>query len=124
MPHSTSAVRPAQRSDLDTITRIALAAFSAGGAWPYRFPYAKQFPEDHWQFSRYRFAQFLEEAETGGFAVNVAELPSHEDPAKKVVVAYSVWKFPATVKTNGSVACRSTSSSILQHLCSTVCALS
>jgi len=108
MPHSTSFVRPAQKSDLDTITRIALAAFSAGGAWPYRFPYAKQFPEDHWQFSRHRFAQFLEGAETGAFAVNVVELPSHEDPAKRVVVAYSVWKFPGTFKTNGSVPCMST----------------
>ena len=93
---NTISIRSATASDLDTITAIGLAALPDDPVWPYRYPFAAQFPEDHYKYSRIRYSEYLANVEVGAYAVMFAEAPSNEDPDVKVVVAMSIWQLPGT----------------------------
>ncbi|KAL2009025.1 hypothetical protein VTN00DRAFT_7219 [Thermoascus crustaceus] len=93
-PIQAVTIRSAQRSDLDAITTIALMAYRSGEQWPYRFPYAWKYLDDHWRYSNLRLANFMDNVESGAFVVKVAEMPIDEDRSTMKVVAYSVWQMP------------------------------
>lgn len=87
-------LRHATLSDLDAITALGLSALPDDPTWPYRFPKAKQFPEDHYRFSRIRYSEYLENAEAGAYAAVLIEAPSKEDPFVTRLIAMSFWALP------------------------------
>lgn len=96
MANDTISIRSATASDLDTVTAIGLAALPEDPVWPYRYPFATQFPEDHHKYSKIRYSEYLANMEVGAYAVVLAETSSIEDPDVKVAVAMSIWQLPGT----------------------------
>lgn len=96
MANSTISVRSATLNDLDTMTAIGLAALPDDPVWPYRYPFAAQFPEDHYKYSRIRYSEYLANVEAGAYAVMLAEAPSNENPDVKEIVAMSMWQLPGS----------------------------
>jgi hypothetical protein len=94
-------VRAAQPEDLDAVTNVALASLPADPAWPYRYPYAEQFPDEHYKYTRIRYAEYLENVQAGVYAAMVAELPSKNDPQVREIVAISMWQLPEIFSETG-----------------------
>jgi hypothetical protein len=86
-------IRLATESDLDAITWISVDALPADPVSQYRFPYKKEYPEDHKKYSRIRYAEFMED---GDSAIMVFESPSLEDATINKPVAFSIWQLPGT----------------------------
>lgn len=84
-------IRLATKSDLDTITSIAVAALPADPVCPYRFPYMSQYPEDHAKFARIRYGEYMADRDN---VVMVYECPSIEDISVSKPVAFSIWHLP------------------------------
>ncbi|KAJ8121014.1 hypothetical protein O1611_g10213 [Lasiodiplodia mahajangana] len=87
-------MRAASLADLDEITSLGIASLHDDPIWPYRFPKAKQYHDDHIKYSRIRFSEYLENAESGVYAAMVVEAPSKEDASKKKIIAMSMWCLP------------------------------
>ena len=87
-------LRPATPSDLDAITRLCLAALPDDPIWPYRFPGAKEYPDDHYKYSRLRYAEYLDNVKAGVYQIMLLESPSKEDPSVSVIIAMSIWHLP------------------------------
>jgi len=87
-------IRPALASDLDALTWIGLAAFPFEPQWPYRYPFAADFPEDHKKFTWIRYSEWLDAASTPECIIMVAESPSLEDQNVTKVVGLSIWRIP------------------------------
>jgi hypothetical protein len=87
-------LRPAQRSDLERMATIAIAAFQSDPQWPWRFPNAAKYPEDHFRYTKLRFGEYLDNADAGAVAAMVAMIPSVEDPEGLEVAAFSLWQMP------------------------------
>src|SRR3954452_13696313 len=87
-------IRPALASDLDALTWIGLAAFPFEPQWPYRYPFAADFPEDHEKFTWIRYSEWLDAASTPDCIIMVAESPSLEDQNVTKVVGLSIWRIP------------------------------
>jgi len=98
-------IRPAVASDLDALTWIGVAAFPYEPQWPYRYPFAADFPEEHHKFTRNRYAEWLDAARTGGCIIMVAESLSLEDPSTYKVIGLSIWRLPQIggVKSNAKL---------------------
>jgi ribosomal protein S18 acetylase RimI-like enzyme len=92
--YSNISIRHAEASDLDALTRIGIAAFPYEPQWPYRYPFAADFPEDHWTFTRNRYSEWLDAAKMGDCAIIVAEISSLDDPSARKVVSLSIWRIP------------------------------
>jgi hypothetical protein len=90
------ALRAATKADLDQITSLGIAALHDDPIWPYRFPKATEFPEDHRHYSRLRFSEYLENAENGVYAATVVEVPSEEDASVNKIIAMSMWGLPGS----------------------------
>ena len=86
-------IRPATESDLDAITWISIAALPADPVCPYRFPYMRDYPEDHAKYTRIRYEEYMA---AGSNAIMVFEAPSLEDPQVTKPVAFSIWQLPGT----------------------------
>jgi hypothetical protein len=89
-------IRNAQLSDLDALTAIRLSSFKSSPTSSYGYPYAQQFPDDHYYYTRLQFSEYLANVEVGAHVVMLAECPSNENPAIKEAVAMSVWMMPGT----------------------------
>ncbi|KAK5635989.1 hypothetical protein RRF57_011701 [Xylaria bambusicola] len=87
-------VRTATLADLDEITALGVVALQDDPVWPYRFPNAAEYRDDHVKYSRIRFLAYLENAENGGYTVMVVEAPSKENACVKKIIAMSVWVSP------------------------------
>ena len=87
-------VRPATLADLDEITALGIVAMHDDPVWPYRFPKAGEYRDDHFKYSRLRFWTYLESPENGGYAVMLVEAPSKEHAYMKKIIAMSVWILP------------------------------
>ena len=94
--HSNITVREATHSDLGALTWIGIAAFPYEPQWPYRYPHAAQFPDDHLAFTKFRYSEWLEAAKTGDCVIMVGEVPSIEDERQSIVVSLSIWRVPQT----------------------------
>jgi hypothetical protein len=88
------AIRSAQSSDLEALTEIGIAAFPLEPQWPYRYPYREEYPEDHYNFTKIRYSEWLSAASTPVCEIMVVEAPSIEDPKVKRVVSLSIWRLP------------------------------
>jgi hypothetical protein len=100
-------IRRAQASDLDALTWIAINAFRQDPQWNYRYPHATEFPDDHLEYTRRRYAVWLEANETPRCIIMVAEWRDPEDPVPKTV-AMSIWRIPGRAcSANGGVHSRS-----------------
>jgi len=95
-------IRPALASDLDALTWIGLAAFPFEPQWPYRYPFAAEFPEDHKKFTWIRYSEWLDAASTPECIIMVAESPSLEDQNITKVVGLSIWRIPRRGHKGGS----------------------
>jgi hypothetical protein len=66
-------LRHATASDLDVITALGLAALPEDPIWSYRSPLAKQYPDEHYEYSRVRFSEYLDNVEAGVYAAVLIE---------------------------------------------------
>ncbi|KAI1131698.1 hypothetical protein F5Y10DRAFT_261859 [Nemania abortiva] len=87
-------VRAATLADLDEITSLGIASLHDDPIWPYRFPKANEYRDDHIKYSRIRFSEYLENADNGVYAAMVVEALSKENPAVKKIIAMSMWQLP------------------------------
>jgi GNAT superfamily N-acetyltransferase len=87
-------IRPIEATDLDAIVNIAITAFPFDEQWAYRYPYRKEFPEDHQMFTCIYYAEYLNTTFAGQNAIMVAEAPDLENPSKLKVIAMSIWDNP------------------------------
>ena len=87
-------IRAAREADLDLLTRMAVEGFPRDPQWTYRHPYRLDFPEDHYKYTRMRYADIL--ADPSSYKLMVAEAvgsaPDNEAGAE--LVALSIWRMP------------------------------
>ena len=86
--------RQATLNDLDALTWVLLDAFSHDDQWQYRFPYARDFPEDHEKFTRLRLDEYLKDAAMGIYEIFVIETLSNKEPHAMKVVAFATFLLP------------------------------
>jgi hypothetical protein len=91
---SNITIRQATDSDLEALTWIGIAAFPHEPQWPYRYPYATQFPDDHLRFTRSRYSEWLEAARSGHCVIMVGEVRNIENECQPRVVSLSIWRVP------------------------------
>ncbi|KAH8682703.1 hypothetical protein BX600DRAFT_522179 [Xylariales sp. PMI_506] len=88
------AMRAATLADLEAITELALAALPDDPFWLYRYPRAKDYPDDHYKYSRIRFEEYLHNVEAGTYAAMVVEAASEEGQHTTKLIAMSMWALP------------------------------
>ncbi|KAK6338448.1 hypothetical protein TWF730_002508 [Orbilia blumenaviensis] len=88
------ATRSATRGDLEAITTIAILGWVFDKQWDYRFPYAKQYPEDHRHWTKARYSQYMDEVEAGKAMMMVAEKRPDSSSTESNIVAFSIWQLP------------------------------
>ncbi|PMD48145.1 acyl-CoA N-acyltransferase [Hyaloscypha variabilis F] len=93
-------IRPIKATDLDDIVNIAITAFPFDEQWVYRYPYKKQFPEDHLKFTHLYYAEYLNTTFAGQNTIMVAEAPDLDDPTRLKVIAMSIWDNPGNAPPN------------------------
>ena len=76
--------RPGLPSDLDGVTQVIMDAMPLDPQWHYRFPYRKQFPEDHEKFTRMLLEYFLD-PELDDWTVMVVEDTDLGDGEPRIV---------------------------------------
>jgi hypothetical protein len=86
----------ATSSDLDSITDLGLASLPDDPIWPYRFPNAKKYANEHYKYSRMRFAEYLGSEKDSLFAIMLAELHDEKPEWLPKVVAMAIWQLPGT----------------------------
>lgn len=83
-------------TDLDAITTLAMTAMWDDPIWPFRYPYAKEYPEHHYRYSRARYEEYLKMAEAGSHKVIVVKAPSYEEPSINKIIAVGIWALPGS----------------------------
>lgn len=86
-------IRPVERgdADLEAIVDIVIQAFDYDPQWQWRYPYRKEYPEDHYYYTRTYYADYLDMTFAGHNTIMLAEMPSDEDHSTLKVVAVSIW---------------------------------
>lgn len=86
-------IRPVRRgeADLDAIVDVVIQAFDHDPQWQWRYRYRKEYPEDHYKFTRLFYSEYMEMTFAGHNTIMLAESPSDEDPNMMKVVAMSIW---------------------------------
>lgn len=87
-------IRDAGTADIDALLEVRLASFPGDESWHYRYPYYREFPEDHAYYSKLRMEEKLADAVKGSKRVMLAEAPSNEDPEVIIPVALAIWVMP------------------------------
>ena len=92
-PNMSITIRPVRRgdADIDAIVDIVIQAFEYDDQWRWRYPYRKEYPEDHYKFTRIYYADYLEMTFAGHNTIMLAETPSDEDPSLLKVISVSIW---------------------------------
>lgn len=94
-------LRPAGPFDIDALTNIGIAAFPHDPQWPYRYPYAQDFPEDHVKFTRERYVEWLKAAEGPVCKIMVVEINEDvEGKGSRRVIAFGIWRSPSSDKSD------------------------
>ena len=95
-PKAAMRLRPATSADLDKITALGLASLPDDPVWPYRFPGASAYPDDHYKYSRIRFSEYLDSVDAGVYQSMVVELSARESEGRGVpkIIAFSMWSLP------------------------------
>lgn len=84
-------LREAKESDIEAISEIALLSLPSDPAWTYRFQYAKDYPEEHKENTRKRYAEYLAGQREGRFCIRVAELHTED---RTITIAFAIWQLP------------------------------
>lgn len=87
---------PNLSTDLDAITTLAMTAMWDDPIWPFRYPYAKEYPEHHYKYSRARYQKYLKNAEAGSHRVIVVKAPSYKNPSITKIIAVGIWALPGS----------------------------
>lgn len=98
-------IRPIEdtEADLDAIVNIAITAFPFDEQWVYRYPYRKDYPEDHQMYTRLYYAEYLKTTFAKQNTIMVAEAPDLEDPSRRKVIAMSIWDNPGNKPGNPDI---------------------
>ena len=83
-------IRPGLPSDVDAITNVVIKTMPLDPQWDYRFPLRKQFPDDHYKYTRMLFEYFLDPL-FDDWAVMVVEDVDPASSEKPKIAAISVW---------------------------------
>lgn len=90
-------IRPAELADVDHITAMTITLMADDEAWQHRYLHAKEFPEDHYAFTKQRILTRTQPETRGGFLVMVAEVQQATEDEKVLrpeLAGYSVWHQP------------------------------
>ena len=117
--------RPARLEDLDRITTIMTTAMASSASWDWRFPRRLEYPDDHWNFYRWLFGSFFQDAQ--GFHLRVIESQGESDentPTKVAgeAVAFALWSMPLS-EIQGKRPLHSILHTITLHTHSRICLL-
>ncbi len=82
-------LRKATTEDLDSLTKIQMAAFPSDPQWDYRFPHREKHSDDTKKYTRLRFESFLKDDR---YRVVLAEIYRTEDEKTMWPVAFAVWE--------------------------------
>lgn len=82
------AVRAATPADVDGIVDVVLVAMAHDPQWDWRFVHKREFPEDHYKFTRLLYEEFISPA-NDDWHVMLAEAKSPDDSSK--IVGFAVW---------------------------------
>ncbi len=82
--------RTATPNDLDGILDVVLAAMPHDAQWDYRFVHKHEFPDDHRNFTRLLYEQFIAPA-NDDWHVMLAEASVPGTAGAGNIVAFSVW---------------------------------
>jgi len=85
--------RNATFEDLDSITTIAIAGWEFDDQWSYRFPYRKEYPDDHWHYTRQRYIQYLNSVEEEHTWIQIVETSGSD----KRVLGFAIWDLPGSL---------------------------
>jgi hypothetical protein len=80
---------PATPDDLDSITDVMVSAFPMDPQWDYRFPYRREFPQDHWKYTRDMMEEFLHKDH---FVTNIVTDGENTDFRSRKAIAVAVWE--------------------------------
>jgi GNAT superfamily N-acetyltransferase len=84
-------IRHLETADLDAIVNIAITAFPFDEQWVYRYPYRKEYPDDHQKYTRLYYSEYLKTYFAGQNAIMVAEARDLDNPSRLKVIAMSIW---------------------------------
>jgi len=87
-------IQPVEPGDLDAIIEIVIAAFPFDNQFAYRYPYRKEYPEDHLKYTKLYYSKYLQATFAGQNTIMVADAPDLKDPIKTRVIAMSIWDNP------------------------------
>jgi hypothetical protein len=94
--NSSLTIRPANESDIDRITEIAIAGFPYDPQWDYRYPYRKEYPKEHHHYVRLAYEEYWNRTVAGANQMILTESPRDDDHNKSEVVAFSIWDNPGS----------------------------
>lgn len=83
-------IRPGLPSDVDAITNAIIKTMPLDPQWDYRFPLRKQFPDDHFKYTRMLFEYFLDPS-YDDWTVMVVEDVDPAGSEKLKIASISVW---------------------------------
>ncbi|GJC77406.1 acetyltransferase [Colletotrichum liriopes] len=99
-PQHGFTLREAKESDLDDMTRIHIEGFTEEPQVHYCFPLRKQYPTDHWRWTRKEYQNYLEQPEK--YLVHLLEATTESND--KVVTrptGLAVWNLAVLTKATG-----------------------
>ncbi|EUC40781.1 hypothetical protein COCMIDRAFT_40950 [Bipolaris oryzae ATCC 44560] len=82
--------RAATPHDVDSIVSVVLKAMPFDPQFDYRFVYKKQFPEDHYKYTRILYEEFISPI-NDDWLVMVAEVPASPASKPATIVGFAVW---------------------------------
>jgi hypothetical protein len=80
-------VRLAESRDVDRVAAVYVDAMQDNPSWPYRFPYRKEYRDDHWTYQRDLMGLYIS-PEYNDWTVVIVEL---KDSSGDHVVSFAVW---------------------------------
>ncbi|KAF5575367.1 gnat family protein [Fusarium subglutinans] len=87
-------IRPVTADDLDAIVEIVIKAFPFDEQFAYRYPYRKQYPEEHYKYTRLYYAEYLNTTLAGQNTIMLATAPDLKNPKETKVISLSIWDNP------------------------------
>jgi hypothetical protein len=82
-------VRLAKPNEIDAVVDVVIAAMPEDPAWIYRFPYRREYPDDHRRFNRLLFEALINPT-YDDWEVVVVEYPK-DDISEAIIVAFAVF---------------------------------
>lgn len=93
-------------SDLDAMTDLALAAMPDDPIFPYRYRYAKSYPEEHRKYTRMRYSEYLANQQAGLYEIILAEIDNNGEVSTPTIAAMTIWLLPGTLSIGPESAAR------------------